>query len=52
MVGALLKVSKIVKIGSLEEPLRERFGRLAERNIDAMKRAYKETQLKELAQLG
>ena len=52
MVGALLKVSKIVKMESLEEPLRERFGRLAERNIDAMKRAYEETQLKELVQFG
>lgn len=43
MVGALLKATGIVKIESLLEPLRQRFGRLASRNIDAMKRAYEET---------
>jgi Pyruvate/2-oxoacid:ferredoxin oxidoreductase gamma subunit len=29
------------------EPLRQRFGRLAERNIKAMQRAYDETEVKE-----
>jgi pyruvate ferredoxin oxidoreductase gamma subunit len=43
MVGALLKATGVVKLRSLFEPLRQRFGRLAERNIEAMKRAHQET---------
>ena len=47
MIGALLKATGMVKLESLFQPLRQRFGRLAERNIDAMKRAYEETSVKE-----
>jgi len=47
MLGALLKATGIVKPESLFEPLRERFGRLAERNIQAMERAFNETVVKE-----
>jgi len=43
MIGALLKAAGVVKLESLLEPLRHRFGRLAERNINAMKKAYEET---------
>jgi pyruvate ferredoxin oxidoreductase gamma subunit len=43
MIGALLKATGVVKLESLFEPLRQRFGRLAERNIEAMKRAHEET---------
>jgi pyruvate ferredoxin oxidoreductase gamma subunit len=46
MVGALVKASGVVKLESLLEPLRRRFGRLAERNIEAMQKAYDETQVK------
>ncbi len=42
MVGALVKITEVVKLDSLEEPLQHRFGRLAERNFQAMKRAYDE----------
>jgi len=49
MLGALLKATGIVKPESLHEPLRERFGRLAERNIKAMERAFKETLVQESA---
>jgi len=49
MLGALLKATGIVKPESLFEPLRERFGRLAERNIKAMERAFSETAVKESA---
>ena len=45
MLGALLKVSAVVDKGSMIEPLQERFGRIAERNIKAFERAYKETKL-------
>lgn len=43
MLGALLKASEVVAKGAMIEPLQERFGRLAERNIKAFERAYKET---------
>jgi len=47
MLGALVKATGIVKLESLIEPLKHRFGRLAERNINAMKRAYEETLVEE-----
>jgi len=47
MLGALLKAMGVVKIESLSEPLETRFGRLAERNVNAMKRAFEETRVKE-----
>jgi pyruvate ferredoxin oxidoreductase gamma subunit len=47
MVGAVVKVTGVVKLESVVEPLRHRFGRLAERNINAMKRAYEETLVEE-----
>ena len=46
MIGALVKATGVVKLESLFEPLRHRFERLAERNINAMKRAYEETVVK------
>jgi len=47
MVGAVVKATGLVELGSLEEPLKHRFGRLADRNISAMKRAYEETVIEE-----
>ena len=47
MIGALLRATGVVKMESLLEPLRHRFSRLAERNISAMEKAYKETSVKE-----
>ena len=47
MTGALLKVTRAVKIDSLVEQLRERFGARAEGNIKAMKRAYEEAVIEE-----
>ena len=49
MVGALVKATGVVKLESLFEPLSHRFGHLAERNINAMKRAYEETLVKDKA---
>lgn len=43
MIGSLLKSTGVVKFESLMEPVQERFGRLAERNINAIKRAMEET---------
>jgi len=47
MVGALIRATGIVDLESVVEPLKHRFGRLAERNIEAMKKAYQDTLLKE-----
>ncbi len=47
MLGALLKATDVVRLESLYEPLGDRFERLAERNINAMKRAFEETRIKE-----
>jgi pyruvate ferredoxin oxidoreductase gamma subunit len=43
MIGALIRAIEIVKLESLWELLKQRFGRLADRNISAMQRAYEET---------
>jgi len=47
MVGVLVKATGVVELESLFEPVTRRFGRLAERNIEAMKRAYQQAQIKE-----
>ncbi|MFC1873464.1 2-oxoacid:acceptor oxidoreductase family protein [Chloroflexota bacterium] len=47
MIGAILKVTGVTQIESLIEPLKRRFGRIAEKNINAMKKAYEETKVKE-----
>ena len=47
MVGAVLRATGVVELQSLFEPLKHRFGPLAERNIKAMEKAYQETLLKE-----
>jgi pyruvate ferredoxin oxidoreductase gamma subunit len=47
MLGALLRATEVVKTESLVEPIEQRLERLAERNINAMKRAYEETVVKE-----
>jgi len=47
MVGALVRATGVVKLESLLEPLRQRFDRLAERNIKVMQKAYEETIVKE-----
>ena len=47
MLGALLKAIQVVKTDSLVEPIKERFDRLAEKNFNAVKRAFEETKVKE-----
>lgn len=43
MIGALIKASGIVDLESLEEPVKKRFGIVAQKNINAYTRAFKET---------
>lgn len=45
MVGALLKGTNLLSVEELEEPFANRFGKIAARNIQAMKRAYEETRV-------
>ena len=47
MVGILVRATGVVKLDSLIEPLKNRFGKLAERNFEAMKKAYEQTVVKE-----
>jgi pyruvate ferredoxin oxidoreductase gamma subunit len=42
MLGALIKCTNAVKIESVKEPVDHRFGRIANKNLAAMKRAYDE----------
>jgi pyruvate ferredoxin oxidoreductase gamma subunit len=43
MLGSLIRASGVVKKESFLPPLKERFGRIAEKNISAFERAYQET---------
>ena len=43
MLGAILKVTDMIKIDSLEEPLKHRFGARAGQNLEACKKAYDRT---------
>ena len=45
MLGSLVKASEVVKKESFVLPLKERFGRIAEKNISAFDRAYQDTVL-------
>ena len=43
MLGAVVKATDIVKLASLEEPLKHRFGKGGTKNIDASRKAYEQT---------
>lgn len=43
MVGALVKAANVLSVDSLIEPFNKRFGKIAAKNIEAMKRAFEET---------
>jgi len=47
MLGAFAMATGEVRVDSFMDPLRERFGKIAEKNIDALKAAYDETRLSE-----
>ena len=47
MLGAVIKLTGIIKKESAHAPLEKRFGRLGERNINAMETAYKEVVFEE-----
>jgi pyruvate ferredoxin oxidoreductase gamma subunit len=45
MVGALVKAANLLSVEDLEAPFKARFGKIAARNIEAMKRAWNETSI-------
>ncbi len=45
MLGAAVKARPVVAVDSLLAPLEHRFGRIAEKNIRALQRAYSETEI-------
>lgn len=45
MLGAFIKATGLVDTGAMEEALKHRFGRLAEKNIKALHRAIAETKI-------
>ncbi len=47
ILGLLVKATGIIKLESLEAPLKNRFGVAAERNLIACKRAYQESLIEE-----
>jgi len=47
MIGALIRACETVAMESMWAPLENRFGRLSEKNANALKRAFKETVVKE-----
>jgi 2-oxoacid:acceptor oxidoreductase gamma subunit (pyruvate/2-ketoisovalerate family) len=42
MIGALIKSTGVVALDSMKSPIGHRFGRIADRNMNAMTRAYNE----------
>ena len=47
MTGALIRATGVIQLESMQQPIHKRFGRLAERNIKAMEKAYEETLIEE-----
>jgi len=45
MLGALIKVLDIVKLDSVKEPIEHRFGRIAQKNLAALKKAYEDVKI-------
>jgi len=45
MLGALIKALKIVKLDSVKAPMEHRFGRIANKNLAALNRAYEEVKI-------
>jgi pyruvate ferredoxin oxidoreductase gamma subunit len=45
MLGALIKMIDTISLDALKEPMEHRFGRIAQKNLAAMKRAYEEIKI-------
>jgi pyruvate ferredoxin oxidoreductase gamma subunit len=49
MLGAIIKVTKVIKLNSLKGPIDHRFGKIAQKNMNALKRAYDEVKMKKFS---
>ncbi len=49
MLGAVLKATGVLKLEALKAPLEERFGKMAGRNMSALKKAFQEVRTAEAA---
>lgn len=49
MIGALLKAAGVVALEALNGPMQKRFGKLTEKNLATLKRAYDETAVEEVS---
>ncbi len=47
MIGALMKASGIIQMSGLQNPMKHRFGPIAEKNMKSCARAYDETKVVE-----
>jgi pyruvate ferredoxin oxidoreductase gamma subunit len=47
MLGALLRATGVVKVKTMEDPLKDRFGPLAVKNFNSLKVAYEQTTIEE-----
>jgi pyruvate ferredoxin oxidoreductase gamma subunit len=45
IIGSLVKATELITLDSLSEPFRKRFGKLSAKNIDAMLKAYEQTEV-------
>jgi pyruvate ferredoxin oxidoreductase gamma subunit len=45
MIGALLKVIGVMGLDQMKDAVEHRFGRIAQKNLNAMKRAYEEIKI-------
>ena len=45
IIGSLVKATKLITLDSLSQPFEKRFGRLSAKNLDAMLRAYEQTEV-------
>jgi pyruvate ferredoxin oxidoreductase gamma subunit len=45
MIGALLKIIGVMGLDAMKEAVEQRFGRIAQKNLAAMKRAYEEIKI-------
>jgi pyruvate ferredoxin oxidoreductase gamma subunit len=43
MMGSLLKATGILDLQALEEPVKRRFGKIAQKNVNSYTRAFNET---------
>ena len=47
MIGALLRMQQFVSVDDMVKPFSERFGRIAEKNLKTLRRAFEETNFSE-----